>query len=579
MSYNPSIQVYYCKQSENPGSTHRIAPAPSISISPEIYYANDSIIGYTYTITLSGYANSLRKEVNSGSTDSGVDKTVDHIGDIRDIFNVNGGNLYIKQGNQNLVVAKGATIKNINFNTSDNRWINYSPFTVEIEFNEVDFTGCDNNSTIGCASTFFHSGQTNTDIVSDHLVDMKKYKIKEFNDKWTFTIDNNVYDTFSGLHNGIFKVSYTLSATGKNYYINDKLIPAWQQAKLFVQDRLYKQVNALMTGMLSIESDNQDSCGASKTMSQLHQINDGSGALEGFSAQKDSPSPTHNIYNETISCDTSESNGSFSISYDAIIKKFIPELNIGQNAVLHTYTKDVSMTDQNSPQNVVISVKGNIQGLIRGGFIYFSGNNFELPQTGTFITSKDGNETKYGNAKDFYLEQIGGSSFDDLWDNYKGILGVTHDELFLTNGADIKPASFSVDHNYGQGSISYSAAYDSALISTLYRGFTNITIIHNESVDMIQEFIIPGREDGPIIQKLGMKTPKTISVNIEGATDVNRGCGIDDSCSAYPILGGIDGISTLFTPPEGFIITNEQHNVNKIDGSFSISLEYLCMNN
>ena len=63
--YSATTEVYYCKQSESPGSDHRLAPAPTIVISPEIYYANDNVVGYTYNVTLNGYANALRKEVDA----------------------------------------------------------------------------------------------------------------------------------------------------------------------------------------------------------------------------------------------------------------------------------------------------------------------------------------------------------------------------------------------------------------------------------------------------------------------------------------------------------------------------------
>jgi hypothetical protein len=567
MSYNPSIQVYYCKQSESPGASHRIAPAPSISIAPELYYSNDNVIGYTYTITLNGYANSLRKELNSGSTNSGVDKTIDHMGDIREIFNTNGGNLYIKQGSSNLIVAKGATIKNINFNPSDNRWVNYAPFSIEIEFNEIDFTGCSNNAAIPCNGSIFTDG-----VLSDKLVDIKKYKIKEFNDKWTITIDNTIYEQFNGLQNGVFKVSYTLSATGKNYYVNDKLIPAWQQAKLFVQDRLYDQVNSMFGKILTI--DNSDACSASRTATQIHDKEEGSPLIENFTAQKDGAGPTHNIYNEIVSCDTSESNGSFGITYSAIIKKFMPELSVTANSVLHSYTKNETIVDQNVSQNATITVQGTIQGLVRGGFIYFSGNNFNLPQTGQFIIGNDGSETKYSNALSFYNKQISGDSVD-LYDFHKNLLNINAQTLLVNNNASIKPSSFSVDHNYGQGTINYNVSYNTSLCLSLYFGFTNMSVVHNEPVDIVQEFIIPGRADGPIIQKLNMKTSRTISVNIEGADDRNKGCGINEGCTEYPYYN-IPGIQALFNSYDHIILTKEDFTTNRIDGSFAISLEYLC---
>ena len=114
--YSTPIEVYYCKGNASPVSGDRIAPAPTITISPEIYYSNDKPNGYTYNITLNGYANALRKELDAGSVDYGLEPTVDHIGDIRQIFNFNGGDLYIKQSNSTIIKAKGATIKNLEFN-------------------------------------------------------------------------------------------------------------------------------------------------------------------------------------------------------------------------------------------------------------------------------------------------------------------------------------------------------------------------------------------------------------------------------------------------------------------------------
>ena len=167
------IKVYYCKSTENPGDTHRISPAPSITINPEIYYANDNVFGYNYTITLNGYANSIRKDLNAGSVNYGIDKTVDHIGKIREIFNFNGGNLYIKRDNTNILIAKGATVQQISFNESDNRWINYAPFTIQLTFNEVDMPGCSNNSVISCNSSLFHLNQDKS-IIADNLIDITK---------------------------------------------------------------------------------------------------------------------------------------------------------------------------------------------------------------------------------------------------------------------------------------------------------------------------------------------------------------------------------------------------------------------
>lgn len=577
MSYDPKVQVYYCKQSESPSDIHRIVPAPSITINPEIYYANDNVIGYTYNITLSGYANALRKDLDPDSTAYGLSDTVSHIGFIREIFNTNGGNLYIKQGSSNIMVAKGATIKTLEFSDSENKWFNYAPFTVQIEFNEVDFTGCENNSNVNCASSIFHQ-ITNAKNISDNLIDITKYKIKEFKDKWTFTIDNQIYENCNGVSNNVFKVSYDISATGKNYYIDDNLVPAWQQARLFVQDKLYKQVKGLISGNLPIENDNDNACDATKDLSQIHDTDNTSprqsGLFKDFSTLQDGSNIQYDIYNEKINCSCSESDGSFSVVYDCIIKKYDSTLNPLANSVLHTYTKNIT-TENSKGLNTTINIQGNIQGLVRGGFIYYN-NDFILPQNGTLLTSIDSKETKYSNALQYFNTKVGTTS--DLLDSFKDSAMIKKSQLLIpgTDGYP-KPSSFSVDHSYNNGTLTYNGSYEKSLSTTIENGYTNISIVRTDPIDIIQEFIIPGRSSGPIIQKLNMKTPRTVSVNIEGADPRNKGCMINDSCASLPYFN-IKDLNLLLLENNNWIKTKEDYNVNKIDGSFSINLEYTIRN-
>jgi|688.fasta_scaffold00497_18 hypothetical protein len=580
--YESAIKVYYCKQTESPADEHRLAPAPIINISPEIYYANDSVVGYTYNISLTGYANALRKDLNSNSTDYGADKTIEHMGDIREIFNFNGGNLYIKQGSDDIIVAKGATIKNITLNASENRWVNYSQYNIEIEFNEVDFIGCVANDQISCASTLFHTpNQSGNHIVSDHLIDMKQYKIKEFNDKWSFVIDEQIYNSHDDYYNNIFKVTYSLSATGKNYYVDDNLIPAWQQAKNFVQNRLHKQIMGLMGGILQIKANNNDGCAADIVPSGLYQVDNTSpresGILDGFVTLRDGL-PNYDIYNESIDCDTSEADGSFSITYNATLKRYNTALSPVENAAVHTFTLTDNYT-RSQPQSASISVQGNIQGLVRGGFIYYN-NDFVLPNNGTFITTVNSNETKYSNALAYFKKKV--SSGSDLHDSMKTSLGITKAALLVKNndGLPPKPSAFNVDHTYNDGIVSYNVTYDKALNEIKDRGYTNISIVRNDPIEIIQEFIVPGRISGPIIQKLNMKTSRTISINIEGRSKENKQCielsELDVCNDSIPKFSIAQFDQMVSNDNINWIKTKEDYDSNPIDGSFTISLEYLC---
>ena len=565
--YSAATEVYYCKGNASPTSADRIAPAPTVTISPEIYYSNDNPIGYTYNVTLNGYANALRKEVNIGSVDYGLEPTIEHMGDIREIFSFNGGDLYIKQSNTTIIKAKGATIKSIDFNVSDNHWVNYSPFTIEIEFNEVDFIGCDNNALINCSSSIFHQGAPQV-IINDNLIDITDYKIKEFSDKWSFTIDNRIYDNYNTTYNNLFEVSYTISATGKNYYVNNNLVPAWQQAKLFVQKRLHDQVLSLVNGVLQIESNNQNACAATKDLSEIHDLASTGGLLQGFGAGCGQP---YNVYNEQITCETSEAKGSFSLTYTAIVKKSNTALSPAANAAIHTFTKDINVSDEGK-KNATVTIKGTVQGLIRGGFLYFKGNNFTLPDSGSFITSADGSETKYSNALSHFTTDIGSTS--DLLGSFKTKVDLSKSELLIKGASGFpSPSSYVVEHNYNEGNISYTATYETSNTRARDLGYTNISIVRQDPIDIIQEFIIPGRSAGPIIQKLNMKTAGTISINIDGRSKDNKSCTVPTVCDALPVFN-IPGFGALLSESAGYIKTREDYTSNKIDGSFSISLEY-----
>jgi len=571
MGYDTNIEVYYHRQDEAATSLlDRVAPAPQINISPEIYYANDSVIGYTYNVTLNGYANALRKEIDETNNISSFSGTIDHIGDIRDIFNFNGGNLTIKyQGGNTLLVAKGCTIKNLQFNNSDNKMVNYSQYSVELEFNEIDFIGCDASSAINCAATVFHTPyQSGNSIVSDSLVDMKDYKLKEFSDKWTFTIEDDVYNTYGTENHKSMKVSYTLSATGKNFYVGNLTIPAWQQAKLFVQDRLYTQVDNLINSPLTHSSSStMSACDASLTPSQINNNSIGSGILSSFDAAL-------GVYNETIDCETSESDGTFSITYNALLKYG------NAYAAQHTFTHNMQYSNDSAPETT-INIQGTVQGLTKGGFIkHTTPQDFDLPQNGQFIVSYNNTDTRYKNALNYYNTFIGSTT--DLNSTFKNLLGVTGSALAVKNAAAYpSPISFSLDHNYLTGELGYNAVYSSTHERNRQNEFTNISITRKDPTEIFQEFIIPGRLSGPLIQKLNMYNPRTISINIDGVNINNKTCldAISFACNAstsLPILpASVAGL--LADSGAGWIKTKDNRSVNKTDGSYSVSLEYTCL--
>jgi hypothetical protein len=596
MAHNTAkVNVYYYLFGENYSDVNRLVPAPIININPEIYYANDSVIGYTYNVVLKGYANALRLNERPDNAPSyGLGEVVSHIDHIRKIFSANGGKLYVKDTknlNNDILVAKGATIKNITFEPSDNLWTDYAPYTIEIEFNEIDLIGCSNetNDIIYCNNTFFHIPQSGTTILSpgtlpsSYLVDIKKYKIKEFSDSFTFNLDNEVYTELPSIVNHNFSVTYNVNATGKNFYIDDRLIPSWEMAKIFCQNRLVTQISGLFDKTLSVMSpENYEAHKAIDTPDQIfNNINPNAGTHSGLVNLES----TYKIYNEVISCDTSESDGSFGLTYNAVFKKYDPSKSDEENSALHNFTKSISHTDDDQ-QQVTISIQGNVQGLVEGGLISdLNKDDFELPANGTFIGKKTTDKTKYDHAKLSFLSYIKHSTEDDLRTELKGLLNITNSGLLLTDSAGAprtgmpKPTSFVIDHDYHGGSIGYSATYDSVNSNAFDLGYTNVSITRTFPTDVIQEFIIPGRAAGPIIQKLNMRNPGKISIKVDGMSPKNIAMNANispcDSIPDYSDIIGIENIIAIDSHPD-YIKILEEYTKNNIDGSFSISLEYLC---
>ena len=555
MTYNPSVKVFY---GTNGSSSDRIEPAPMVNISTEMSYSNDNIIGYSYIVSLSGAATALKLSTNTNQ--QGITSVSDSVNQIRKIFSLNGGNLYVvNSSNEIILEGRGGIIRSISFDESPNNWVNYVPYKVEIEFSEIFIDGCSITENKTCTNLSIDGSS-----VSNNLVNVSKYKIREFNDSWSFNLGDEAYNNYSLFQNQYINIEYTISAKGKHHY-NDtnKTLPAWEQAKNFAQDRLYNQVKGLITSILN-RTNTTDGCSGNKNLSQLYPV--------GTPGSLNISGSTHKIYNETISCEVGEAEGSFSATYKAILKHSNNPL---APDCIHTFNKTKALSDDNKNRKITLSVQGSITGLIPGGLIN-TPNTIELPRTGKLFLSANGTDTKYSKAIAAF-NQIATTS--DIDDQLKDILEITNGELF-DSGAECvdsagypRPSSFTVTHDYTNGVITYSGEYDSDRVCLGDGSYRNISINVEDSVEIVAEFVIPGRANGPIIQKTGATTPKRISVNIEGASP--RIC-----CPTNQISNACAGLSNIpLDLPNinigGMIMTQNQTTVNTIDGSYSISRSYI----
>lgn len=600
-TYNPEIKIYYGPIDND----HRLIPAPDLSIGLTYNYSGDTIIGYSYNITLTGYATALDlrtladgSEIPS-SPDYNIGAVTDHINKLRKILTQNGNILQIVKASDNTVLlkAKGGILRSFAINESPNNWVHYAQYTATIEFHSVDF----GTSTDNCDSLFLDPSTFPT--ADGSIVNINKYKIKEFKDSWSFTFDEN--DSYNKIKNndmGInlnidntsFQIQYNISATGKHFfnYTNEAtgastILPAWEQAKNFVQNRLYKQVTSLIGNVL--KNSYTGACVSTDTLTTINtpgQTGYGS-SNNGLMAGVNS---TFNTYNETISCESSESDGTFSATYTAIVKT-----NRGNSAwsspnTKHTVSKTLNKTFTNSNTVTNLSVNGTIEGLISGGLV--GSGPISLPSQGSILISNNSNASRYSNAL-VVLNNIcnnttgGACQKRDLKTAFKSALGITLAELGIDSPPTDDPLpdpphpiSFNLTHDYNNGTINYTLEYSSSTACGFK--YQEISIQTSQPTKVFATFNIPNSFNCPTIQELGTYTAKNISVTIRG---------IDCSSTGQPAPINLANELNLANPGcygEGYlpiampqinpksILTQKQYTKNPLDGSYTVSLNYIC---
>lgn len=599
----PARMFYYSMKDPDVGG--ELIPSPNISVSLENFYSNESIIGYTYNVTLTGYASSrLDREASYGIH---INNVVGSIAKIQDLFNRvgNGGKLIVRSpgSGEPIMEFKGSRIKSITFPPSENRWIYYSEYTIELEFNEANFFGCQYRHQKGCDSSMY-DGKSEVvdndieeatfakDTIQNKLVDYGLnspigYKIKSFNDQWSVNLQDEIYDwaLLDGVlevNNKRYNIEYNVSAVGQHYWDDEgNLFPAWKQAKAFCQDRLVKQINALYNNMaMHYDGPESNFCGSLEDLTTIHQrippsIHTTIGAM--------------NIFDEKITFNLSEAEGSFNVSYSAIVKK-AKETCITSADTTHniSITRGGSHTCGKNKMAKTVNLSGTIQGLVRygdqGSIIWPNAEGFRIPDTpGTmvFLPSKQDTKYKWGLAKellDRFLDECDGKIVcGELCSTLLKCMTLPDDDEVckeLCAPSCPRPTNFSVTHNYNTGTIDYNVeySYDTNDINTRR---CNVTISTEESVPLTAEFTIPGK--GIYYQPLGGCTPKKWTINAEGTLD-----GYDDAdCNSLGSLMNVcsdipTGCGNFIPPGDGYLLLSKQKTFNPFDGSFSYNATYVC---
>jgi hypothetical protein len=600
-TYSPDVKMYYGPIDAD----HRLIPAPDMSIRLEYQYSNDTIIGYSYIVTLTGSITGLdlRDLAYGGTIPSspqyGLGAVSDHIHKVRKILTQNGNILQVVHGDTDAIIlkAKGGLLRSLSFDESPNNWRDYAAFTATIEFNSIDF----GSSTEDCGSLFLDP-TTHTPGTAG-IVDINKFKLKTFEDSWNISFDdttpydilkNNDLGTNMNINNHSFNIQYSISATGKHFFdYTDEatgvsnLLPAWEQAKNFVQYRLYEQVTNLLNEVL--KNTYANGCTSSDNLSNINIPGSSSNGL--LSNLGDS---NYKIYNEIISCEASESDGTFSATYNAIVMTTKGHNSWTGDGVKHTVNKSINKSYDGDTPITNISINGTLEGMIEGGIIQ-SNVPLQLPSQGSFLISNSNALTKYDNAKSVldkiynstdYNNGIGTGGKRDLKSSFKSAIGLTIDELDAPPSNDDPvpdpphPVSFNLTHDYIGGTINYSIEYSSN--ASCGKKYNEISIQTTNPTKVIATFNRPNSDSCPIIQELGTFTAKTVSVTISGRDESETGQPTNISLATEFASANPGCFATGYLPiplpsvGANHILTQQQYTKNPIDGTFTVNLTYIC---
>lgn len=575
-----------------------LIPSPTLNISVETFYANESLIGYTYNVTLNGYVAS-RQTREQHETLWGFGGVVGSISRLQQCIDEvgNGGILVVMRNTAEgdplnpAMKFKGSRIKNWDISPGDNQMVFWSDYTLEMEFNDVDLYGCNYESEYGCSNVMF------ADENHDKLVDFGQnppqgYRIKEFTDGFTFEFQDEIHN-FGRINEALevrnknYTVTYNVSAKGQHFYdeVGD-LFPAWKQAKAFCQDRLVKQINAYYNNVALHYNENENLfCGNLEDNKQIHnRISPSIHTMVG----------PYNIYNEKITITPSESDGTCSMNYSAILK----EVETGGSGLSDPYTiHTVSYTPRNAEEHNKdigsgLTIQGNIQGLTGeiGSIIYPNSDGFRIPDSPnamSICSAQQNNVSQYERARNHFkrlYNEHNGLVVDGDWCMYLSqyieescthtLPGCPPPELPCTYPQVCKaiPNTYSSTHNVNAGNIDYTMEWTPEPFDT---GRCNITISTEEPVPIVAEFTIPGY--GVYYQPLGGETPLRWTINAEGNMTLPNQCP-DDSMENVAVCVSPEVYCENWTPPDGgdYLLAAKSKTYNPVDGSFSYSATYIC---
>jgi hypothetical protein len=291
------------------------------------------------------------------------------------------------------------------------------------------------------------------------LKDKGTFFIEDYSEDWSLEADDAVGES---IHNPrSYRISHSLSATGKTVYNHDGVIdkPAWQQARDFVLTRLVSHENGHYPNVAG-------------------QI--GSGTVNLVNS--------YGGYNHVRTEQINQTNGTYSVSENWLLSS---------GKCLENFSMTTSTSS--SEPFITVSIDGTIKGL----------SNIPPDKLGDpVLTAVNG---AYANALNKYNDVSNYGQFGLTSDIYKRANNLVAVQL------NSQPTSLSVGTNQHAGDITYNLSFDNRPANIIYGVISEVIQINDTYPgDVFAVIPVLGRKTGPILQYIGGRTEykRDVSINL-----------------------------------------------------------------
>ena len=378
---------------------------------------------------------------------------------LRALFAQDGQRLEITDFNEdNPAVICYPRLVDISF--TEGIYVERCDFTIQLEADTLLFGQGDDDSLV-----VDHEGTLITDAVQVNkteaqlLASLSGAFINNYDETWALEIDEATGEAVDIPYS--YRISHNINATGKTHYSpGGSKLPAWEQARTFVQNRLSDNINDYPNIMGKI----------------------GNGTVNLVNS--------YGGFNHVRSENISESNGTYSVSENWVIASGSAYENFS-----------TSISSSNSEAFVSVSIDGNIKGLSQITPSGFGSSETSAYDNALLKYNKITNSGQFGLTSDVFTRAN------------------NHVAVQLNS----QPLTITIANNEYNGEINYNLAFNNRPTNIISGVLSeDISVSDTYPGDVFATIPVLGRKTGPVLQYVGSRTEYKRDVTINLIMDYTR---------------------------------------------------------